>query len=159
MRIVKNLFQGIGFLLLVLIFTSCGRYNDISVKGVSRVQFRGLQQNVVLLNLDVEIDNPNTRKIAVTNIEFKAWLSGRELGDFRISESIKLIPCSRETYTVPVEIKLRTVADAFKLVSSGSIETLLERIEVEGIIKAKSFPVRKTIKVARQPFRKIAASL
>lgn len=159
MRIVKSLLKGLVFGLVLVVVSSCGRYNDIFVKGVSHVQFRGLQQNVVLLSLEVEIDNPNTRKISVTGIEFNAWLSGRELGEFRITEPIKLIPCSKGTYVVPVEIKLRTIADAFRLVSSGSIESLLDRIEVEGKIKGKSFPVRKTFRVVRQPFRNIATSL
>ncbi len=159
MRSTKSFFKVIAFFVLVALVSGCGRFNDIFIKEVSRVQFRGLQQNVVLLNFDVEIDNPNTRKISVTQIEFKAWLNDRELGMFRIAEPIKLVPCSRQTYVVPAEIELRTVADAFRLASSGSIESLLDRIEVEGKIKGKSFPVRKTIKVARQPFRNIASSL
>lgn len=147
------------FLLLGILLSSCGRYNDINIKTVNDVKFRGLQQKVVLLSFDVEIDNPNTRKISVTDIEFKAWLNDRELGTFRITETIKLVPCSRQNYIIPAEIELRTIADAFRLATSGSFDTLLERMEVEGVIKGKSFPVRKTIKVDRQPFKNLASSL
>jgi len=89
MRSTKSFFKVIAFFVLVALVSGCGRFNDIFIKEVSRVQFRGLQQNVVLLNFDVEIDNPNTRKISVTQIEFKAWLNDRELGMFRIAEPIK----------------------------------------------------------------------
>lgn len=147
------------FLLLGILLSSCGRYNDINIKTVNDVKFRGLQQKVVLLSFDVEIDNPNTRKISVTDIEFKAWLNDRELGTFRITETIKLVPCSRQNYIIPAEIELRTIADAFRLATSGSFDTLLERMEIEGVIKGKSFPVRKTIKVDRQPFKNLASSL
>ena len=147
------------FLVASLLLSSCGKFNDINIKSFNGVTFRGLKQNVVLISFDIEIDNPNTRKISVTDIEFKAWLNDRELGIFRITETIKLVPCSRQTYAVPAEIELRTIADAFRIVSSGSIESLLDRLEVEGSIKGKSFPVKKTIKISRQPFKNLSSSL
>ncbi|PKP39374.1 MAG: hypothetical protein CVT98_02045 [Bacteroidetes bacterium HGW-Bacteroidetes-15] len=155
----KSFFRGLVFVLAVFVFSSCGRYNDISVKDFNDVKFRGLNQNTVMLSFDVEIDNPNTRKISVIDIEFKAWLNNRELGVFRITEAIKLIPCSKQSYFVPAEIELRTIADAIRIATSGSFESLLDKIEVEGEIKAKSFPVRKTIKIERQSFKNLSSSL
>ncbi len=148
-----------AILALALLFTSCGRYNEILVEGIRDVKLRGIKQKVIYLNVDIEIDNPNTRRITVLDISFTAWLNNRELGQFSIAEKIKLKRCSKEVYTVPVEIELRTVADAFRLASTGSIERLLKQIEVEGIIKGRSFPIRKRIKIKRQPFIDIAASI
>ncbi|MFP4555954.1 MAG: hypothetical protein ACLFNU_03690 [Bacteroidales bacterium] len=160
--IEKSRLRGKGFfaiLVLALLFSSCSRYNYIIVEGIQDVQLRGIKQKVIYLNVDIEIDNPNTRRITVLDINFTAWLNNRELGEFRLAERIKLTPCSKQVYTVPVEIELRTVADAFRLASSGSIERLLKQIEVEGIIKGRSFPVRKRIRIKRQPFIDIAASV
>lgn len=150
-----NFLKWLLFAALAMLISSCGRVNDINVKGVSDVKLRGLKKNVVMLYLDVEVDNPNKRKITISHIEFKAWLRDRELGEFRISEPIKLIPRSQQKYTVPVEIELRTIADAFRLATSP-IDDLLDNIEVEGYIKGRSFPVRKKIMVKRQPFRNLA---
>ena len=156
----KNIFFKIAIIIvLAALFSSCGRYNDIHVEGISNVSLRGIKQRVVHLNIDVVIDNPNTRKITVLDINFTAWLNNRELGEFRIVEPIKLTPCSKETYTVPVEIELRNMADALRLASSGSIERLLERLEVEGSIRGRSFPVRRRISIHRQPFSTIGTSL
>jgi LEA14-like dessication related protein len=138
---------------------SCGQYNEIDVRGIRDVKFRGLKQNVVLLSFEVEIDNPNTRKISVIEIDFKAWLNNRELGSFRVTEPIKLVPCSRQTYSVPAEIELRNIADAFRIASSGSIERLLDKLEVEGKVKGKSFPMRKTLKIERQSLKNISSGL
>jgi LEA14-like dessication related protein len=142
-----------------VILTGCGKVNDINIKSINEVKFRGLKKNIIMLSLEVEIDNPNTRKISITDIEFKAWLNNRELGDFRTTEHIKLIPCSRQPYIIPVEIELITIADAFRLATSGSFESLFDKIEVEGFIKGKSFPIRKKIKLERQPFRNLANTL
>lgn len=151
-------FRWIFFASILLLLASCGRVNDINVKGISGVQLRGISKNVVMLNLDVDVENPNKRKITITHIEFQAWLRDRELGKFRITESIKLAPRSNCRYTVPVEIELRTIADAFRLVT-GSVDDLLDIIEVEGYIIGRSFPVRKKIEVARQPFKNLANTL
>lgn len=159
MRLRGIFLRGVIFVFAAFIFSSCGRYNDISIKEVSNVKFLGLKQNVVILSFDIEIDNPNTRKISVFDIEFKAWLNNRELGIFRVTQPIKLTPCSKNYYSVPAEIELRTIADAIRIATSGSIETLLDRIEVEGVIKAKSFPARKKIKVDRQTFKSLSSSL
>ena len=157
---ITPIFKRIAALLFIsFALTSCGNYNDINVKGVKDVKFRGLKQNVVLISFEIEIDNPNTRKISVIEIDFKAWLNNRELGSFRVTEPITLIPCSRQTYSVPAEIELRTIADAFRIASSGSLEKLLDRLEVEGKVKGKSFPVRKTIKIERQSLKDISSSL
>jgi len=143
---------------LVVLFTSCGKVSDISISSIGKVQLRGIKKNIVLLNLDVEVDNPNKRKITITKIEFKAWLKERELGVFRMSENIKLQPQTKQTYTVPVEIELRTLADAFRL-ATGGVDDLLDKIEVEGYIKGRSFPVRKKLSVQRQSFKELANTL
>ncbi|HNS31171.1 MAG TPA: hypothetical protein PKN54_03775 [Candidatus Cloacimonas acidaminovorans] len=152
---VIGFFIPIAFLLL----TGCGKVNDISIKEINEVKLRGLKKNKIMLNLELVIDNPNTRKISITDIEFKVWMNDRELGDFRITEHVKLIPCSRQPYSIPVEIELITMADAFKLATSGSFENFLDRIEVEGYIKGSSFPVRRKITIERQPFINLKNSL
>jgi len=159
MKIKSLLKRTAALVITLLIFTGCGRYNDINVKGIKDIKFRGLKQNVVLLSFEIEIDNPNTRKITVIEIDFKAWLNNRELGSFRVTEPIMLVPCSRQTYSVPAEIELRTMADAFRIASSGSIDKLLDKLEVEGKIKGKSFPIRKTIRIERQSLNDISSAL
>lgn len=145
---------------LSIILTSCAPYyNDISVKNVNGFRLKGIKSKVVDFSFNVEIDNPNTRKISVTSIEFKTWLNNREFGDFALVESVKLIPCSRETYTVHATVKLNSMADVLRLGSMAGLETLADKMEVEGMVKGKSFPVRKTIKIPRQPMSKLSSLL
>jgi LEA14-like dessication related protein len=146
------------FIVVILSATGCSKVNDIEVRGVKDVRLKGLKQNVVHLSMNLEVDNPNTRRITITHVNFKSWLNQRELGTLEISQNIVLLPCSRGSYPVDVEIKLRTVADALRLMS-GSIEELLNKIEVEGYIKGKTFPFRKTVRIERQPFSNLSKSL
>ena len=156
----EKLLKGKWLFVLVIssLLASCGHFNEISIKGIRDAKFKGINQKVIMLSFDVEIDNPNTRNISVVEIDFKAWLGGRELGTFKVTEPIRLVPCSKQIYSIPAEIELRTIADAFRIASSGSLEGLLGKLEVEGRIKGRSFPIRKTIKIPRQAFIHISSA-
>lgn len=159
MIIIQTIKRPIALIIFFILLSGCAQINEIDIKGIKDVKFRGLKKNTILLNFDVEIDNPNVRKISVVEIDFKAWLNDRELGSFRVTEPIKLTPCSRQTYTVPAEIELRTIADAFRLTTSGSLDKLLDRLEVEGKVRGKSFPIRKTFRIERQSLKNISSAL
>ncbi|MGE0077716.1 MAG: LEA type 2 family protein [Bacteroidales bacterium] len=144
-----NRLRNIVLLVLVgLTFASCSKFKGIDIKGVKDVKFKGMQNGVIFLNLTFDVDNPNSKKIVIKNFEFNAWLNDRALGKLRSTEKIVLVPETRADYVVPVEIKLRTAADAFKLLGSG--KKLLSMIKVEGYVKGGKFPIVKKIKIPKQ---------
>jgi LEA14-like dessication related protein len=151
--------RSIIFSVILVFLSSCGKYNSITVKEMKGVKLRGLNKNQVLISIEVIVDNPNPRNISITKIDLKAWMNDREMGDFKITEPIKLIPCSKSLYTIPATIELKTIADALRLATSGSIESLVDKVEVEGKIKGKSFPISKTIRIKRQTIKNLAKML
>ena len=144
----------IGF--SVVLMSGCGKFENVIIHGIKNVKFRGMSDGKILINLNLDIENPNSRKITISRIEFKAWLKNRELGKLRNSKKINLKPKSREELEVPVEIVLRTAADAFKLMNlKGDI---LEQLTVEGYIKGRSMCFSKKVKIEKQPFNELAKS-
>ncbi|BDX37213.1 hypothetical protein CYCD_05680 [Tenuifilaceae bacterium CYCD] len=144
------------FLLLGVVFASCSKYQGIDIKGVKDVKFKGMQDGVIFLNLTFDVNNPNSKKIVIKHFEFNAWLNNRELGKLVSTEKITLSPGTRADYDVPVEIKLRTAADAFKLLGTG--KKLLSMITVEGYVKGGRFPIVKKIKIPKQPLDSLMKS-
>lgn len=136
-----------------IMLSGCGRFQGVNIHGFKGVKFRGMKDNKLLLNLKLDVENPNKRRLTIKKFEFKAWLNKRELGNMHNTEKIKLEPKSRVEYEVPVEITLRTAADALKLLGSG--EKLLDQLIVEGYIKGCSFPVSKKIRIEKQPFSQL----
>lgn len=67
-----------------------------------------------------------------------------------------LAPKSRTQVEVPIEIVLRTAADAFKLM--GLKEDILDQLIIEGYIKGKAMCFSKKIVVEKQPFTELAKS-
>lgn len=153
MNKLRNL---ILFLLLGVAFASCSKFKEIDIKGVKDVKFKGMQDGVIFLNLTFDVNNPNSMNIVIKNFQFNAWLNNRELGKLVSTDKIILLADTRADYEVPVEIKLRTAADAFKLLGSG--KKLMSMITVEGYIKGGRFPIVKKIKISKQPLDSLMKS-
>jgi LEA14-like dessication related protein len=140
----------------MLLLSSCGKFEDIKIHGLKDFKLRGMKNGRILINLTLDIENPNNRKITISNIHFKAWLNNRELGTLKNSKKIVLLPNTREEHEVPVEIVLRTVADAFKLMTlKGDI---LNQLTIEGYIKGRTMCISKKIKIEKQPFTQLVKS-
>ncbi|MEJ5317470.1 MAG: LEA type 2 family protein [Tenuifilum sp.] len=153
---MKNFSFNLLLSILLFALAGCGKYNDLNIHGVKEYRFRGMKDGVIFLNLTLDVENPNRKPIVIKDIHFKAWLNNRELGKLRSSHKLKIEGKSRKDYEVPLEIVLRTPADAFKLIGEG--KNLINVIEVEGYIKGGKFPVVKKINIPRQPLSELANS-
>jgi len=145
----KHLKIIVGFLALVL-FTGCGKFQNIEVNGTKDMKFKGMKDGVIFLNITFDINNPNPKKLVVKKFEFKAWFKKREFGKLKSTQKLVIPANSRADYEVPVEITLKTAADALKLI--GQNEKILSMLTVEGFIKGGRFPIIKKVKIPRQSF-------
>lgn len=140
----------------MLLLGGCGRFEKITIHGMKGVKFRGMKDGRILLNLNLEIENPNSKKITISKIYFKAWMNNRELGVLNSTKSTVLKAKSREEFQIPVEIVLRTTADVFKLMNIK--EDLLNQLTIEGYIKGRTLCISKKIRIEKQPFSKLVNS-
>lgn len=140
----------------MILLGGCGKFEKISIHGMKGVKFRGMKDGKILLNLNLEVENPNNKKITISKIYFKAWMNNRELGVLNSTKSIVLKAKSREEFQIPVEIVLRTAADVFKLMTIK--EDLLNQLTVEGFIKGRIFCISKKLRIEKQPFSKLVNS-
>jgi LEA14-like dessication related protein len=142
--------------IIAVLLSSCGKFEKIAIHGMKDFKFRGMKNGKLLISITLDIENPNNRKITISSIHFKTWLKNRELGTIKNSEKIVLAPKSRTQVEVPIEIVLRTAADAFKLM--GLKEDILDQLIIEGYIKGRAMCFSKKIVVEKQPFTELAKS-
>lgn len=155
--LMMNKLRSLLFLLVLSVgFASCSKFQGIDIKGVKDFKFKGMQDGVIFLNLTFDVNNPNSKKIVIKHFEFNAWLNNRELGKLTSVEKITLIGDTRADYVIPVEIKLRTPADALKLIGVG--KKLVKMVTVEGYVKGGHFPIVKKIKIPKQPLDSLMKS-
>lgn len=140
----------------MLLMSSCGKFEEIAIHGMKNFKFRGMKDGSILVNLTLDIENPNNRKITISKIHLKAWLNNRELGTLKNSHKIVLKPNSREEYQIPIEIALRTSADVFKLMTLK--EDILSQLTIEGFIKGRTMGISKKVRIEKQLFSQLANS-
>jgi len=153
---MKRLTIWSAILVSMVLLSGCGKFENITIHGMKNAELRGIKDGKILLNLTLDIENPNNRKITISKIEFKAWLKNRELGKLKNSKKITLKSKTRQEIEVPVEIVLRTAADIFKLTNIKG--DFLEQLTIEGFIKGRSMCISKKIIIEKQPFSKLANS-
>ena len=108
-------------------------------------------------------EDPNCYKVVLGNgREFVSSLFGFRTSEIRDGryffngEKIKLKGKRRTACTVPLEIELRTIADALKLTVFN--QKLLSQIQIEGHVRGSRFPITKTFKVNKQPLLELLKS-
>lgn len=141
-------------LVFLLLLSGCARYNDIAINGVSDIKFKGMKDGVLYLDISFNISNPNPRKIVIRRFEFKAWLNNRKLGTLKSADKVVIAPEKQADYLIPVTIKLRTPADALKLMRPK--RGLLRSLSIEGYVKGGRFPIYKKLKIPRQTIEQLA---
>ncbi|MBN1988304.1 MAG: LEA type 2 family protein [Bacteroidales bacterium] len=151
---MKRLVQIVILISFSLLLSGCGKFKEVNILGLKEVKLRGMKNKVILLDLSLEVQNSNKRRIVISDINFHAWLNDKQLGELRSTNKIVLKADTTQIYSIPVEIELRTMADAFKLMG-GNTNALLEQLTVEGYIKGRVFPFTRKIRVEKQPLSQL----
>jgi len=132
-----------------VIFTSCSIYKSVDIGGVDKVDFKGMADNKVSLQLKVPIENPNGYKLKITKMDLDVTLNGKYLGKMTNSEDILIPKKSSEVQIFPVDIYVKNMLGSmsmfYKLRNMKSVE-----MQIEGKIKVKALMRTKTIEVSEK---------
>ena len=138
---------------MIVIFTGCGKFNDIKVNSVkvekvSPYGLRGLD-----VALDVEIDNPAVQ-IKLSDMEATVEYSGKVLGKMTVAP-FTMKGRSVEKYDLQAKVVLDegvSLYDMLMMLDQSFIEKCLVDITVTGKLKSG---LSKTIKKNDVPLKKL----
>jgi LEA14-like dessication related protein len=146
---MKRIINIIPLILIVIVLSSCSIYKPVDIGDVNNVDFKGMADNKVNLNLKVPISNPNGYKIKIKSMDLDLKINGNYIGKMTIADVIVIPRKSEEVQEFPVEIIVRnplaSMAIMYKLRNAKSFE-----MELNGTIKVKAFLNSKTIKVSEK---------
>jgi LEA14-like dessication related protein len=132
-------------LLASLFLFSCKGFEEIKVTNVEGFYLNKLTLENIEAQVQVKINNPNSRGFNIYPSEFDVVFSGMKLGKAKLNQKVRIKPKSEEIYTFKLNSKLSEInpMDALKLLNLGS----LGNIEVKGELKVGKFYFKKKIPV------------
>ena len=142
-------YKKLAILFIVLILSSCNAYKTVNFTGVDHVEFKGMMNNKISLELNVPIENPNWYKLKIKSMDFDVRVNGSYLGKMKNGEEI-VIPAKSDTLQVfPVDIYVKNLFGAMstlnKMRNSRSVE-----MQIEGSMKVKALLSSKTIEISEK---------
>ena len=146
---MKRITNLIGLILLTIVLSSCNAYKSVNIGYIENVNFKGMVDNRISLELQVPITNPNRYKIKIKSMDLDVTVNGNYLGKMKNSSEIVIPAKSDEVHNFLVDIyvknALASMASMYKLRKAKSIE-----MQIEGTIKVKALLNSKTIKVSEK---------
>ena len=139
----------LGVLLITILFSSCNAYKSVNIGGVDNVDFKGMVDNKINLELKVPITNPNGYKIKITSMDLDVTINGKYLGKMKNVEDIIIPKKSDEIQNFPVNIYVKNLLGSmsafYRMRKMKSFE-----MQIEGTIKVKAMMRSKTIEVSEK---------
>jgi LEA14-like dessication related protein len=144
-----------GFMLLA--FSSCAKLEEIKVKDakIKNVAFNTMTE--VTLDLVLTVENPNTKKISIDNVELDAWLGETHLGLVETLKKTALPP----SFTGDVEIPLQLTCSNLKalMAIANDFDKIFDKFEVTGFAKIKMGAFVRKHKIERTTIKKLLQDL
>ncbi|MCD4834350.1 MAG: LEA type 2 family protein [Bacteroidales bacterium] len=146
----KNKIKNIaGLIVLFIILSSCDAYKSVDIGDIENVNFKGMVDNKISLELQVPVTNPNGYKIKIKSMDLDVTINGSYLGKLKNSSEIIIPAKSDEVHNFLVDIyvknALSSIASMYKLRKAKNLE-----MQIEGTIKVKALLNSKTIKVSEK---------
>jgi len=138
------------FFLVLTIFavSSCKDIDNIEIKGVEKVSFRGIEDNIVFLTAGISISNPSAITFRIKAVNLATVADGDFLGTLQCNENIRIAARKDSVYLVPLSLKLGNfltgAASLYKLSRQSRV-----KLEVKGYVRVRSGLVTKKVEVIR----------
>jgi LEA14-like dessication related protein len=136
-------------LVLVLIFSSCGNVEDISLKGVDHVQLKGIENNDVKFTAEVIMYNPSSVNFRIREVNLKMIVDGNFIGTLTLDKPLRIKAKSDTSYLADFNLQLANI-----FTGASALYSLREKkqvtVDMQGFIRAKSWLVFRKIDVAEK---------
>jgi LEA14-like dessication related protein len=133
---------------LVLMLTSC-KIMPVTPTRVTDVQFGKIDilRGTVVMNMGLEINNPNKFAITVHGLELDVKVNSVSLGTVNVEDKIKIEKDTQQVYRVNVNAKLTDVINGIPTLLAA-IAAKQSNTEVNGFIQIGAFGLKRKFPVA-----------
>ena len=140
-------------LFLLLLFSSCGDYKEVTFSGIESVKMLKLSQNGAEAEITAKIKNPNNVSFTIYKSALDATINGLNVGKAYLSQNVKIKKNSEESYTFVIKSDFSnlSITDIPKIIQMAISKNVT--VGLKGNMRAgklfvkRSFPVEMTQKV------------
>lgn len=134
------------FITLFFVLSGCSSFKEITIGEIENINFKGMENNRVGIELAAPVTNPNNLKIIIIDMDLDISINGKHLGKMTNLQKIIIPSRSEEIQIFPVQIELANMlSGALYLYRIRNMKTF--EMHINGHIKARSFLHFKTIDV------------
>jgi LEA14-like dessication related protein len=148
-RPLKNriVFPAIFFFLL-LILSSCFKYRDVNVVGVTDVKLQNVSLEKVDVLITLQVQNPNNYKISIVDGDMQVYVKGVKLGNAVIKNNVVLPKKSDMKHDIlisgtPSQMSIAAIPTLMGLMGKNKSVP----IKIKGEIKARAKGISKKFPV------------
>ncbi len=136
----------IYLIFLTLIFNSCAMYKIVDIGSVSDVDFKGIKNNIISLDISLPIKNPNLYSIKIKSVNLDLYVNDKLFGKIKNNNNIKFAAKSNNTYSLPVDVEMKSVlSGALQMINLSNSKNI--KVRIKGNVKARGLIFVKKIEV------------
>jgi LEA14-like dessication related protein len=141
---LKILIRVLPFLLML---SSCKNFDNVELRGIDKVIFRGIENNTVYFSAGLMVNNPSGVSFKIKEVNLKTVANGDFLGTLHCIGDVKIDARSDSVYRVPLSLELSNIftgaATLYKISRQKKV-----KMEVKGYVRVRTFLISKKIEVS-----------
>lgn len=146
---MKLLKQLLPVFLIVISLTSCFSYEEVKVKSIKSVKLLELSQKGLVVESEIELENPNSYEITVVDSEFDVFIKNTRIAKSKMDSKLVIPKNATNTHKVILRSDYKDLADG--ALSNMLVLTMGSKnidFKIEGYIVGKVYFIKKKVDVS-----------
>ena len=126
------------------VLTGCLKFENIELVSIKNVTYREFKDNVLRIDVEAVINNPNRFKVKVKEANLDLMFNDQVLGTVTQLEQIELAGGVQNNYTLQIAVEMKDLQSnlvaLFRLLMNES-----KKLNLSGTLYVKSFLFTKTV--------------
>lgn len=143
---MKNITVSV-FILLTLVFSSCGDFQDVTFEGIENVKVNKISQQGIDVDITAKIKNPNKVAFTIYKSDLDATFSNMNVGKAILTNNVKIKANASQAYTFNIKsdfskLSMAELPNLLSIATSKSIKVGLKgNLRVGKLFVKKNYPV------------------
>jgi len=133
------------FIVSVFLLSGCSAVEEITVGNIRSVELKGINNDVITLELTAPVNNPNSFKVKLKDADLKVTNGEALVGTIKQMDDIIIPAKSNQECTINIKVQLANFKG--NLLAIYGLFNNRRDLKLSGTIKVRAFPYFGKIKI------------